>query len=185
MCEIQTDDTVAIIGSGPVGMCCMICAKVMGAKEIIAIDIDDTRLKIASEQNLANYFLNPNTCDIEKEIKNLTSDRGADKVIEAGGTKESFKMSYKIARPNAIIGIVALYDQDMTLPLPKIYGKNLTFKTGGIDAIHSEKLINLISEGKINTDFLITHTFKLNDIMQAYEIFQSKKENCLKIAIKP
>lgn len=185
MCEIQTDDTVAIIGSGPVGMCCMMCAKVMGAKEIIAIDIDDTRLKIASEQNLANYFLNPNTCDIEKEIKNLTSDRGADKVIEAGGTKESFKMSYKIARPNAIIGIVALYDQDMTLPLPKIYGKNLTFKTGGIDAIHSEKLINLISEGKINTDFLITHTFKLNDIMQAYEIFQSKKENCLKIAIKP
>lgn len=185
MCEIQPDDTVAVIGSGPVGMCCMICAKVMGAKEIIAIDIDNTRLNIASEQNLANHFLNPNECDIETEIKKLTFGRGADKVIEAGGTKETFKMSYKIARPNAIVGVVALYEEDMTLPLPKMYGKNLTFKTGGIDAIHSEKLIRLISEGKINTDFLVTHTFKLNDIMHAYETFQFKKDNCIKIAIKP
>ncbi len=185
MCEIQPDDTVAIIGSGPVGMCCMICAKVMGAKEIIAIDIDNTRLNIASEQKLANHFLNPNECDIETEIKKLTFGRGADKVIEAGGTKETFEMSYKIARPNAIVGVVALYEEDMTLPLPKMYGKNLTFKTGGIDAIHSEELIKLISEGKINTDFLITHTFKLDDIMQAYELFQTKKENCIKIAIKP
>ena len=185
MCEIKPNDTVAVIGSGPVGMCCMICAKVMGAKEIIAIDIDNSRLNIASKQNLANYFLNPNECDIETEIKKLTFGRGADKVIEAGGSKETFAMSYKIARPNAIVGIVALYEEDMTLPLPKMYGKNLTFKTGGIDAIHSEKLIHLISEGKINTDFLVTHTFKLNDIMQAYDIFQSKKDNCIKIAIEP
>jgi len=185
MCEIQPDDTVAVIGSGPVGMCCMICAKVMGTKEIIAIDIDDTRLNIASKQHLANHFLNPNKCNIETEIKNLTCGRGADKVIEAGGTKETFEMSYKIARPNAIVGVVALYEEDMTLPLPKMYGKNLTFKTGGIDAIHSEKLIQLISEGKINTNFLVTHTFKLDDIMQGYKVFQSKKDNCIKIAIEP
>ena len=185
MCEIQPTDTVAIIGSGPVGMCCMICAKILGANKIIAIDINNSRLDIASKENLADYYLNPNDCDIEAEIKKLTFGRGADKVIEAGGTKETFEMSYKIARANAIIGIVALYEEDMTLPLPKMYGKNLTFKTGGIDAIHSKKLINLISEGKINTDFLITHKFKLNDIMQAYEIFQSKKDNCIKIAIEP
>ena len=94
-------------------------------------------------------------------------------------------MSYKIARPNAIVGIVALYEENMTLPLPQIYGKNLTFKTGGIDAIHSETLIKWIAEGKINTDFLVTHTFKLENIIEAYEVFQSKKDNCIKIAIKP
>ena len=185
MCEIKPDDIIAIIGSGSVGMCCMMCAKVMGAKEIIAIDIDETRLKIAKEQGIANHFLNPNTCDIEAEVKALTSNRGADKVIEAGGTKETFEMSYKIARANAIIGVVALYEENMTLPLPKMYGKNLTFKTGGIDATHSKELINWIAQGKINTDFLVTHTFKLKNIMEAYELFKTKKDNCIKIAIKP
>ena len=185
MCEIEADDIIAVIGSGPVGMCCMMCAKVMGAKEIIAIDIDETRLSIAKEQGIANHFLNPNKCDIEKEVKALTGGRGADKVIEAGGTKTTFEMSYKIARANAIVGVVALYEEDIILPLPKMYGKNLTFKTGGIDAIHSKELIEWIAEGKINTDFLVTHTFKLENIIEAYNIFQTKKDDCIKIAIEP
>ena len=185
MCEIESSDTIAIIGSGPVGMCCMMCAKVMGANKIIAIDIDETRLDIARKQNIADYFLNPNNCDIENEIKLLTNGRGADKVIEAGGTKETFEISYKIARANAIVGVVALYEENITLPLPQMYGKNLTFKTGGIDATHSKELIEWISQGKINTDFLITHTFKLDNIMEAYDTFKNKKDNCNKIAIEP
>ena len=185
MCEIHSDEVVAVIGSGPVGMCCMMCAKVMGAKEIIAIDIDETRLSIAKEQGIANYFLNPEKCDIEKEVKALTGGRGADKVIEAGGTKTTFEMSYKIARANAIVGVVALYEEDIVLPLPKMYGKNLIFKTGGIDATHSKELIEWIAEGKINTDFLVTHTFKLENIIEAYNVFQTKKDNCIKIAIEP
>ena len=96
----------------------------------------------------------------------------------------TFEIAWKIARPNAIVALIALYEQNQVFPLPQMYGKNLTFKTGGIDAIHSDKLIDLISKGKINTDFLITHTFKLENIMEAYEIFQSKKENCIKIAIE-
>ena len=184
MCEITPEDVIAVIGSGPVGMCCMMCAKVMGAKEIIAIDTDDVRLNIAKKQGIAEYILNPTTCDIVSEVKSLTSGRGADKVIEAGGTKASFEMSYRIARPNAIIGVVALYEEDMVLPLPKMYGKNLTFKTGGIDATHSKDLIEWIAEGKINTDFLVTHTFKLENIMDAYDVFQNKKDNCIKVAIE-
>ena len=184
MCEITPEDVIAVIGSGPVGMCCMMCAKVMGAKEIIAIDTDDVRLNIAKKQGIAGYILNPTTCDIVSEVKSLTSGRGADKVIEAGGTKASFEMSYRIARPNAIIGVVALYEEDMVLPLPKMYGKNLTFKTGGIDATHSKDLIEWIAEGKINTDFLVTHTFKLENIMDAYDVFQNKKDNCIKVAIE-
>lgn len=185
MCEIEPSDTVAVIGSGPVGMCAMMCARAMGANKIIAIDINNSRLDIAKNQTIADYFLNPNECDLVQEIKTLTSGRGADKIIEAGGTKETFKMSYEIARANAIVGVVALYEEDMVLPLPKMYGKNLTFKTGGIDAVHSAKLIKWISEGKINTDFLVTHTFKLEDILSAYELFQAKGDNCIKIAIRP
>lgn len=184
MCELTKDDTLAIIGSGPVGLCSMICSKVLGVGKIIAIDINQTRLDVAKRHNLADFYINPLNCNLENEIKKLTEGRGADKVIEAAGASNTFELAWKIARPNAIVAVVAMYEENQVLPLPKMYGKNLTFKTGGIDAIHSEKLINLISDGKINTDFLITHTFKLENIMQAYELFQSKKDNCIKVAIE-
>lgn len=184
MCEIQQHDTIAVIGCGPVGLCAMICAKIFGAERIIAIDIDENRLKLAQTQGLADFIFNPNTCDIEKEIKSLTLNRGVDGVIECAGTKESFEMSWKIARPNSIVGIVAMYEEDLKFPLPKMYGKNLTFKTGGVDAVHCEKLVKLISEGKISTDFLITHKYKLENILEAYKFFEQKPQGCLKIAIE-
>ena len=184
MCEIDKEDTIAVIGCGPVGLCSMICAKVLGAKNIIAIDIEQSRLDLAKSQNLATHYVNQKNCDIEGEIKKLTQNRGADKVIEAAGANNTFELAWKIARPNAIVAVVALYEEDQVLPLPKMYGKNLTFKTGGIDAIHSAKLIDLISQGKINTDFLVTHTYKLENIMEAYYTFKTKKDNCIKIAIE-
>lgn len=184
LCEITKEDTVAIIGSGPVGLCTMACARVMNAKKIIAVDIDPKRLEIAKEQKLADYFLNPKECDIENEIKNLTEGRGADCVIEAAGGENTFEMAWKIARPNSIIALVGMYDKAQSLPLPDMYGKNLIFKTGGVDARHSEKLLKYISEGKINTDFLITQSFKLKDIEQAYEFFEKKPEFCLKVLIE-
>ena len=183
MIEIENSDVVAIIGCGSVGMCSMMCSRVLGAKEIIAIDVNNSRLEIAKKQNLANYYFNPLEYDIEKEIKALTQNRGADKVIEAAGTNETFQMAWKIARANAIVGVVALYEENQILPLPNMYGKNLTFKTGGIYAIYSDELIKLISEGKINTDFMFTHEFKLEDIMEAYEVFQDRNSDCIKIAI--
>ena len=184
MCEIKDEDTIAVIGCGPVGLCSMICAKVLGAKNIIAIDIEQSRLDLAKSQNLANHYINSSNCNLEEEIKKLTQGRGADKVIEAAGANNTFELSWKIARPNAIVAVIALYEEDQILPLPKMYGKNLTFKTGGIDAIHSAKLIDLISQGKINTDFLVTHTYKLENIMEAYYTFKTKKDNCIKIAIE-
>lgn len=183
MCEIKPNDTIAVIGSGPVGLCAMISAKILGAGQVIAIDINDARLKIAKEKNLADFCLNPKNCDIEKEIKHITFERGADGVIECAGTSETFQLAWGIARANAIVAIVAMYEENQILPLPKMYGKNLTFKTGGVDAIHCEKLVKLISEGKINTDFLITQTYPLEKILDAYEYFEKHKDNCLKIAI--
>ncbi len=185
MCEIKEGDTIAVIGAGPVGLCAMMCAKYMGAGNIIAIDVDKTRLKIARKERLADYVFNPLECDIEKEVKNLTENRGADGVIECAGTKETFEMCWKIARPNAIAGIVAMYEEPLSLPLPEMYGKNLTFKTGGVDAIHCEKLVKLIEEKKISTDFLITERFKLDEIIKAYKFFESKPAGCLKVAIEP
>lgn len=183
MCEIKTGDTIAVIGCGPVGLCAMMCAKYMGAEKIIAIDRDNSRLELAKTHQLADYIFNPQNCDIETEVKKLTQNRGADGVIEAAGGASTFDLSWRIARPNAIIGIVAMYEENQILPLPQMYGKNLTFKTGGVDAVHCEKLIDLIAQGKLDTDFLITHKFPLNRIKEGYELFEIKKENCIKIAI--
>lgn len=173
MCEIQQGDTIAVIGAGPVGLCAMMCAKYLGAGKIIAIDIDEIRLKIAKNQGLADVILTPETCNIDN----------ADGVIECAGTNESFQLAWKIARPNAIVGIVAMYEENQILPLPEMYGKNLTFKTGGVDAIHCEKLVKLIAENKLSTDFLITQSYKFENIEDAYKFFERKRPNCLKIAI--
>lgn len=185
MCEIKAGDTIAVIGAGPVGLCAMMCAKFLGAGKIIAIDIDETRLNIAKDENLADYIFNPNLTNVEAEVKLLTRNRGADGVIECAGTSETFQLAWKIARPNAVVGVVAMYEENQILPLPEMYGKNLTFKTGGVDANKCDKLIKLIEEQKISTDFLITHTFKLGEILEAYKLFEQKPAGCLKIAIIP
>ncbi len=185
LCEIKQDDIIAIIGCGPVGLCAMQCAKLMGANKIIALDIDETRLQIAKDNNLADITINPQKENYMNIINSQTNNRGADGVIECGGTDETFKIAWQIARPNAIVAIVAMYENPQILPLPNMYGKNLTFKTGGVDAIHCKKLIELISQNKLNTDFLISKEITLSEIIQGYEIFKNKPDGLLKIAVIP
>lgn len=184
LCEIKTDDVLAVIGSGPVGLCTMASARVMNVGKIVAIDIDNKRLEVAKQQGLADFVLNPNECNVEVEIKNLTAGRGADCVVEAAGGENTFEMAWKIARANAIVALVGMYEKSQILPLPDMYGKNLIFKTGGVDARHSDKLLRYISEGKINTDFLITQNFKFEEIENAYKFFEEKPEFCLKVSIE-
>ena len=183
LCDIKQGDTVAVIGSGPVGLCAMECAKVLGAAKIIAIDTDNSRLEIARKNKLADYFINPKEEDIDSAVKALTNNHGADGVIEAAGGENSFETAWKIARANAVVAVVAMYEKPQILPLPNMYGKNLIFKTGGVDAIHCEKLLQLISDGKLSTNFLITHTIPFSEIENAYKIFENKTDNCIKIAI--
>lgn len=183
LCEIRHGDTVAVIGCGPVGLCAMICAKILGAEKIIAVDIDEKRLEFSKNSGFADYTVNPLNSNTETVIKNLTGGHGADGVIEAAGGENTFELAWKIARPNSVVALVAMYEKSQNLPLPEMYGKNLIFKTGGVDAVHCEKLLNLIAQGKINTDFLISKKMPLTEILDAYKIFEEKQDNCLKIAI--
>ena len=87
--------------------------------------------------------------------------------------------------PNAIVTVVALYDGPQTLPLPDMYGKNLTFKTGGVDGCNCAETLDLIAAGKIDTTPLITHTYALKDIEAAYDLFENRRDGVIKVAIKP
>ena len=118
LCEIEAEDTIAIIGAGPVGLCAMQSAKFMGAKRIIAIEPNESRRNLA--QKFADYVIDPQNQDVIAQIKALTNNRGADKVIEAAGAGETFKMAWQIARPNAIVAIPAMYEAPQTLPLPDL-----------------------------------------------------------------
>ena len=95
----------------------------------------------------------------------------------------SVPQAWQCARPNAIVTIVALYDEPQVLPLPQMYGKNLTFKTGGVDGCDCEEILQLIKEGKIDTTPLITHRYPLERIAEAYELFEQKRDGVIKVAI--
>ena len=94
------------------------------------------------------------------------------------------ELAWKCARPNAIVTVVALYDKAQTLPLPDMYGKNLTFKTGGVDGCDCEETLKLIAEGKLDTEPLITHTYPLSKIEEAYELFENKRDGVIKVAVE-
>ena len=116
-------------------------------------------------------------------VKAHSDHGGADRVLEVAGAKDSFRLAWQCARPNAIVTIVALYDEPQVLPLPDMYGKNLTFKTGGVDGCDCEETLRLIAQGKIDTTTLITHRFPLAKIEEAYRLFENREDGVIKVAI--
>lgn len=188
LAAIHPGDTVAVLGAGPVGLCAMMCARLFGPAQIIALDVIPSRLQLAEERGLADVVLNAAETDVEalvEQIKTFSGGRGADAVIEAAGGKATFQTAWEIARPNASVAVVALYEEAQVLPLHQMYGKNLTFKTGGVDAVHCEQLIRLIEAGKIDTTPLMTHTLPLHRILEGYTIFEQRQDGCIKCAITP
>ena len=122
--------------------------------------------------------------DVESFVQHHSDRGGADVVLEVAGAEDSFQTAWKCARPNAIVTIVALYEQPQMLPLPQMYGKNLIFKTGGVDGCDCAEILRLIEQGKIDTTPLITHRYKLEDIEEAYRVFEGKLDGVIKVAIE-
>ena len=128
--------------------------------------------------------VNPQEVDVENFVREHSEHGGADRVLEVAGSPQTFELAWKLARPNAIVTVVALYEEAQSLPLPKMYGKNLIFKTGGVDGCDCDEILRLIEEKKIDTTPLITHEFPLQEIEKAYEIFENRKEKVIKVAIR-
>ena len=179
--DITEDDTVLIIGAGPTGICTLLCAKLQNPKRIIVCEKDENRIKFVNEHYPDVLTVTPESC-LDFVLGN-SDHGGADVVLEVAGADNTFRLAWECARPNATVTVVALYDKPQTLPLPDMYGKNLTFRTGGVDGCDCEETLKLISEGKLDTEPLITHTFSLKDIEKAYEIFENKLDGVIKIAI--
>ena len=179
--EITEEDTVLIIGAGPTGICTLLCVMLKQPKRIIICEKDAARAEFVRKHYPDVLLCEPEEC--EAFVKEHSDHGGADVVLEVAGGRDTFHLAWKCARPNAIVTVVALYDEAQSLPLPDMYGKNLIFKTGGVDGCDCAEILRLIEEGKIDTTPLITHRFQLADIEEAYRIFENRLDRVIKIAI--
>lgn len=179
--EITEDDTVLIIGAGPTGICTLLCVMLKHPKHIIVCEQSEERRAFVRKHYPDVLLVTPEEC--HTFVMKNSDNGGADRVIEVAGGKDTFQLAWQCARPNAIVTIVALYDEPQVLPLPQMYGKNLTFKTGGVDGCDCDETLQLIKEGRIDTTPLITHRFPLSQIDEAYRIFENKEDGVIKIAI--
>ncbi|GAB5617293.1 alcohol dehydrogenase [Faecalimonas canis] len=183
--EIEEEDTVVIIGGGPTGICTLLCVMLKQPKRIILCETDDERTEFIKKHYPEVMVVNPKEVDVEEFVKRNSDHGGADRVLEVAGSSSTFELAWKIARPNTVVTVVALYEETQKLPLPQMYGKNLIFKTGGVDGCDCDAILKLIEERKIDTTPLITHTFPLSEIEKAYDLFENRKDGVIKIAIRP
>lgn len=179
--EISGDDTVLVIGAGPTGICTLLCVMLKKPKRIIVCEKSSERIRFIREHYPDVLVTEPEEC---KEFVLRNSDYGgADVVLEVAGAGDTFRLAWECARPNAVVTVVALYDNPQILPLPDMYGKNLTFKTGGVDGCDCAEILRLIEAGKIDTTPLITHRFPLTKIEEAYRVFENRLDGVIKVAI--
>ena len=180
--EITEEDTVLILGAGPTGICTLLCVRLRHPKRIIVCEASPERRRFVREHCPEVLVTDPAAC---RDFVAAHSDHGgADRVVEVAGGEDTFRMAWMCARPNAVVTVVALYDRPQTLPLPEMYGKNLTFKTGGVDGCDCAEILRLIGAGELDTTPLITHRFPLSRIGAAYELFEHRRDGVIKVAIR-
>ena len=180
--EITPEDTVLIIGAGPTGLCTLLCVMLKKPQRIIVCECDSERIAFVKKHYPDVLVTTPD--NVVDFVRENSSHGGADVVLEVAGTDDTFRMAWECARPNAVVTVVALYDKPQVLPLPEMYGKNLVFKTGGVDGCDCGEILKLIEQGQIDTTPLITHTCPLAEIEKAYELFENREDGVIKIAVK-
>lgn len=183
--HIEPGDTVAVMGSGPVGMCAMATARLWGPSKIIAVDFDQSRLDAAVKNGVADVGLNPSKVNAAEAIRDMTEGRGADRTLECVGVQGTYEMALDAVRAGGSVSMIGVFEKPQTLPMNTLWIKNINISMGLVNANRIPELIKLIKAGKINMKFLCTHHAPLNDIMKGYDIFGSKKDNCLKWVVTP
>jgi alcohol dehydrogenase len=176
-------DTVAIFGSGPVGLCAVTCAKLFGASQIIAVDILDYRLNVARQ--FGALTINALIDDPVSKIKELTGDKGVDLGIEAAGFESTFNACLKSIRRGGRMSIVGMFIKPTYFNISDRFLDIFHLSIGLGDCNHIDELITLIKNGKIDLRPLISHRLSLSNALRGYELFEKKLENCVKVVLKP
>lgn len=181
--KVAPGSTVAIVGAGPIGLAALLTAQFYTPSEIIMIDPDDNRLEIAKQFG-ATIIINNNKENAVDIINKHTNNRGVDTAIEAVGIPATFELCQYIIGPGGTIANVGVHGKSVTLYLENLWAKNITIKTGLVDTFTTPLLLKTIKSKKLDASKLITHRFKLNDILNAYDTFENAaKEKTLKVIL--
>lgn len=186
--NIKIGDTVAIFAQGPIGLCATAGAKLRGAAAIIAIDGNDERLAIAKKMG-ADITLNFTKVDVVDEIMKLTNGRGVDSSIEALGLQKTFEQALRILKPGGTLSSLGVYSEDLKIPISAFaagladHKINTALCPGGKERMR--RLMAVIEHDRIDLTPLVTHEYKLDNIVEAYDLFMNQRDGVLKVAIKP
>ncbi|HQX59606.1 MAG TPA: NAD(P)-dependent alcohol dehydrogenase [Burkholderiaceae bacterium] len=186
--NIRIGDTVVVFAQGPIGLCATAGARLMGAATIITVDGNDHRLGISKKMG-ADVTLNFNNCDVVDEIMKLTGGRGADSSIEALGLQSTFESALRVLKPGGTLSSLGVYSSDLTIPLSAFaaglgdHRINTALCPGGKERMR--RLMAVIASGRVDLGAMVTHHYKLENIVQAYDLFSNQRDGVLKVAIKP
>lgn len=181
--QVKPGDSIAIVGSGPIGLAALLTAQFYSPAEIIMIDPDDNRLEVARTFG-ATKTINNSTTDVAKEISMLTNGKGVDAAIEAVGIPETFELCTSIIGPGGCVANVGVHGTSATLHLETLWAKNITITTRLVDTVTTPMLLKTVQSQKLTPSKLITHHFRLDQIMDAYQTFENAaKEKALKVIL--
>lgn len=184
--SIKIGDIVAVFAQGPIGLCATAGARLKGASLIIAIDGIDERLSYARQLG-ADITLDYRKVDIISEIMKITRGRGVDAVIEALGTQQTFESALRVLKPGGTLSSLGVYSTDLTIPLDAFSAglgdhKIITsLCPGGKERMR--RLMSVIESNRVNLQDMVTHRYKLDDIVDAYDLFSHQRDGVLKVAI--
>ena len=179
--KVKPGDTVAIVGSGPIGLASLLTAQFFAPAEIIMIDPDDNRLSVAKKFGATQTVNNMKENTVDK-IKSLTSQKGVDVAIEAVGIPETFELCQYLVAPGGTIANIGVHGKPAELHLESLWAHNITITTRLVDTVTTPMLLKTVQSKRLDSKKLITHRFKLSEIMQAYDTFQhAAREKALKV----
>ncbi|KAB5514883.1 chaperonin 10-like protein [Coniochaeta sp. 2T2.1] len=182
--KVQPGSTMAIVGSGPVGLAVLITAQLYSPSKIFMIDTDSNRLKVATEFG-ASATVDPDTVDLTMTILELTEGKGCDVVIEAVGLPTTFELCQKILAPGGVLANVGVHGTKADLFLNDLWAKNITITTRLVDTVSTPLLLKLVQSKRLDPGQLITHRFKFREIEKAYDTFKAAADyGALKILIE-
>ncbi len=181
--QVKPGDTVAIVGAGPIGMAVLLTAQFYTPAEIIVIDMDENRLNVAKTFG-ATHTINSALVNAKDKIMELTDNRGVDVAIEAVGISATFELCEEIIAAGGHIANIGVHGKSVTLHMKSLWSKNITITTRLVDTVTTPMLLKTVLSKKIEPKKLITHRFKLDQIMEAYEVFgNAAQEKALKVIL--
>jgi alcohol dehydrogenase len=182
--KIEPGSTIAIVGAGPIGLAALLTAQFYAPASIIMVDLDDNRLQMSSRFGATSVINNTDGKAVEK-IMRMTGGRGVDTAIEAVGVPASFMTCEDIVAPGGVIANIGVHGVKADLHLERLWDRNIAITTRLVDTVTTPMLLKTVQSGRIDPRKLITHRFKLDKILDAYDTFASAaKAHALKVLIE-